>query len=91
MTLNLHEATAVDVPAAAHARSGLPRVLNCLALNPGRKFGSMEEQLVLLARRFEAEGGEFLPLFIANAGEDVSQFRERGVDACCLELDRFSW
>ncbi|MFO0964220.1 MAG: glycosyltransferase family 4 protein [Gemmataceae bacterium] len=72
-------------------RAALPRVLYGLVLDPGKKYGSMEEQIVLLADRFRQEGGLFLPLFIGDPDADASQFQRRGIDAHCLELRRFSW
>lgn len=83
-TLDSRE-TARDRPTA------LPRVLYVLDLDPGKKFGSMEEQLVLLAERFRAGGGFFFPLFTCDPAADVAQFRERGVAARCLGLRDFSW
>jgi glycosyltransferase involved in cell wall biosynthesis len=91
MTLNLSEAPAIAASGTVGQRPRLPRVLSCLALNPERKFGSMEEQLVLLAQRFRDEGSCFLPLFVVESDIDLSQFHQRGVDACVLDLRRFRW
>jgi glycosyltransferase involved in cell wall biosynthesis len=91
MTLNISEAPAVSESPVATRGAALPRVLYAVALDPGKKFGSMEEQIVLLSERFRAEGGLFLPQFIADAGADVAQFRRRGIDAGCLDLRRFRW
>jgi glycosyltransferase involved in cell wall biosynthesis len=78
------------VPALLPARSKLPRVLYALMLDPGDKYGSMEEQIVLLAHAFRNDGSLFLPLFIcAPEAANVDQFRRRGVQAECLELRRF--
>lgn len=72
------------------ARSGLPRVLYALMLDPGKKYGSMEEQIVLLGHAFRNEGSLFLPLFIcARERANVEQFRRHGIQAECLELRRF--
>src|SRR5947209_2786207 len=71
-------------------RGRLPRVLYALALAPGHKFGSMEEQLVLLAGAFRAEGSLFLPLFISDpASSSLDDYHSRGVPAECLDLGRF--
>jgi glycosyltransferase involved in cell wall biosynthesis len=88
--LNLSEIAAPWSPAGVR-RVPLPRVLYGLVLDPSKKFGSMEEQIVLLAERFRAEGSLFLPLFICDPDADLTQFRQRGIDAHCLELSRFSW
>jgi L-malate glycosyltransferase len=82
----------VDVRCATPAagRRPLPRVLYALMLDPGRKFGSMEEQLVLFADAFRAEGSLFLPLFISDpARASFDDYQKRGVDAECLDLRRF--
>ncbi|MCI0684500.1 MAG: glycosyltransferase [Gemmataceae bacterium] len=69
------------------ARPALPRVLYALTLDPGRKYGSLEEQITQLAHAFRGEGSLFLPLFIcAPESANVEQFRRRGVSAECLEL-----
>ena len=49
-------------PEFAPAARPLPRILYALALTPGHKFGSMEEQILVLAERFRAEHSLFLPL-----------------------------
>jgi glycosyltransferase involved in cell wall biosynthesis len=70
----------------------LPRVLYAVALDPGNKIGSMEEQIVLLAQRFQAEESLFLPLFLCAPGPGkLDRFHERGVGAECLDLRRFRW
>jgi glycosyltransferase involved in cell wall biosynthesis len=83
---------------AAHARQatqtacpgGLPRVLYALGLDPGQKFGSLEEQLVLVAEAFRAENGLFLPLFISDpATASLDDYRSRGIPVECLDLRRF--
>src|SRR5262245_17537304 len=68
----------------------LPHVAYALALDPSQKFGSMEEQIVLLAERFRAEGRIFAPVFIGEPDADAAAFLSRGVDAHCLDLRRFS-
>jgi glycosyltransferase involved in cell wall biosynthesis len=92
------ELTDPDAPPAAAAAAAapatgprcLPRVLYALQLDPGRKFGSMEEQLVLLADAFRAEGGMFLPLFLSDpARASFDDYRRRGVAVECLDLSRF--
>ena len=65
MPIELKDVDALPAPKVAGQRP-LPRVLYALVLDPGRKFGSMEEQLVLFADAFRAEGSLFLPLFISD-------------------------
>lgn len=68
----------------------LPRVLYAMALAPGKKYGSMEEQIVFLGDAFARAGGHFVPLFsCAPADHDVTQFTERGLRAECLDLRTF--
>jgi glycosyltransferase involved in cell wall biosynthesis len=66
-------------------RATLPRVLYALALTPGHKFGSIEEQIVTLAERFRAEGSLFLPLFLCGPGGSVDFYRTQGIEAESLE------
>src|SRR5262245_50783672 len=78
-------------PQSAVATNRLPRVLYALALDPGAKYGSLEEQIVFLAHAFRDEGSHFRPLFLADpAASNVDQFLVRGVEADCLDLSRFS-
>jgi glycosyltransferase involved in cell wall biosynthesis len=81
----------VRVAAVSHQRT-LPRVLSVFNVNPAEKFGSLEEQIVFLHRRFRAEGSQYLPLFTfpAQAGK-TDGFRERGVEVHCLDLQGFRW
>jgi glycosyltransferase involved in cell wall biosynthesis len=92
MPIEVEELEAPPAPTApvTAGRRRLPRVLYALVLDPGRKFGSMEEQLVLLADAFRAEGGLFLPLFLSDpAKASFDDYRRRGVAAECLDLSRF--
>ncbi len=80
----------ITLPLAGSDTRSLPRVLYVLTLNPGRKFGSMEEQIVLLGQAFAREGGRFVPLFSCpDAEADTSQFTSRGLQAECLDLNSF--
>jgi glycosyltransferase involved in cell wall biosynthesis len=69
------------------------RVLYAVGLDPSKKFGSLEEQLLLLAGEFRARGGLFLPLFdcTLEAGFAVPEFRAAGLPMACLDLRRFQW
>jgi glycosyltransferase involved in cell wall biosynthesis len=52
----------------------------------------MEEQIAVLNQAFEAGLGRFLPLFICEPGAGkTDRLAEKGVEAFCLELRRFSW
>src|ERR1041385_6465580 len=85
-------APSADAPVAVlrPARPRLPRVLYALVLDPDKKYGSMEEQIVLLGHAFRSEGSLLLPLFICGPeAANVEQFRRHGIQAECLELRRF--
>jgi len=70
----------------------LPRVLYAIVLEPGRKFGSLEEQIVCLSRSFAANGGHFRPLFICDENaNDSKAYQAMGIEADCLDLRTFSW
>ena len=70
----------------------LPRVLYAVALDPALKFGSLEEQIVRLARTFELHDGLFYPLFICPEGGNKSiAFQEAGIETECLDLRSFHW
>lgn len=91
MALLTRELAAAGPRHTAAARGVLPRVAYALALDPSQKFGSMEEQIVLLAERFRADGSLFVPLFICDPSAATTQFHDRGIDAHCLDLQRLSW
>ena len=70
----------------------LPRVLYAVALDPTLKFGSLEEQIVYLARAFRVHDSLFCPLFICREGNNKgSAFREAGIETECLDLSSFHW
>jgi glycosyltransferase involved in cell wall biosynthesis len=84
------QARPVREPAAAGAP--VPRVLYAVAIAPGHKFGSIEDQILTLAARFQAEGSLFLPLFLnAPVADGLAFFHSQGVLAEALELRRFRW
>jgi glycosyltransferase involved in cell wall biosynthesis len=71
--------------------SALRRVLYAISLDPSRKFGSLEEQILMLAVAFRQHGGLLLPLFSRRPGsERAIGFREAGVEVAFLDLERFS-
>jgi len=58
----------------------LPRVLYAVVLDPTLKFGSLEEQIIHLARTFELHDSLFYPLFICREGaSEGTAFQEAGV------------
>jgi glycosyltransferase involved in cell wall biosynthesis len=76
-----------DTPSRA-----LPRVLYAIALDPTLKFGSLEEQIISLARAFELHGSLFYPLFICSEGAlEGTAFQKAGVEAECMDLGSFTW
>src|SRR5262245_51750917 len=89
-SLGLAPGPSAAPPATAGGR--LRRVLYAVVLDPTRKFGSLEEQILTLALAFRARGGLLLPLFLADAPADRALgFREAGVEVACLDLSKFSW
>lgn len=81
-----HEGTT----SGATPRGRLPRVLYALVLEPGLKFGTLEEQMVHLGKAFAAEGSIFFPLFLCPKDpEALRAFTVHGIAADCLDLQRF--
>src|ERR1700722_12170499 len=70
----------------------LPRVLYAIKMDPTRKLGSLEEEIIYLARAFKSHGSLFCPLFICReeVGE-VTPFDALGIESECLDLRTFSW
>ena len=70
----------------------LPRVLYVVVLDPSSKFGSLEEQIILMARAFKLNNGLFYPLFICPEGANPGiAFQEAGVEGECIDLRNFRW
>ena len=70
----------------------LPRVLYAVALDPSRKYGSLEEQTFLLARAFQERGGWFVPLFLNRSLPAIEDaYRQAGLSPEALDLRAFSW
>jgi glycosyltransferase involved in cell wall biosynthesis len=79
-------------PKKATPLKALPRVLYAVALDPTLKFGSLEEQIIRLARAFELNDGLFYPLFICPEGASGgTAFKEAGVEAKCMDLRIFRY
>src|SRR5262245_23115527 len=61
-------------------------------MDPSNKFGSMEEQIVFLAREFQSDGSLFLPLFdCRQSPKSPTPLEEAGVPIACLDMSRFRW
>lgn len=70
----------------------LVRVLYGIDLDPGQKFGSLEEQILFLARAFKEHGSLFLPVFFCDpAPGRTAAFDQAGLQAECLSLRSFGW
>jgi glycosyltransferase involved in cell wall biosynthesis len=70
----------------------LPRVLYAVVLDPTLKFGSLEEQIIHLARAFELHDSLFYPLFICReGGGEGATVQVAGVETECMDLLSFSW
>ena len=66
----------------------LRRVLYVAALDPGVKFGSLEEQILRLARSFRERGAKFVPVFVSPLrGRTRAAYAAEGLDAECLDLN----
>ena len=67
------------------------RVLYLTDLHPADKFGSLEEQILVLSKALDASGGALIPVFGAPVGrETAAQYRELGVNPESLDLHRYS-
>jgi glycosyltransferase involved in cell wall biosynthesis len=68
----------------------LRRVLYAIVLDPSRKFGSLEEQVFILARAFRDRGSRFVPLFTAPPDPATLQrYRDAGLETAFLDLTQF--
>jgi glycosyltransferase involved in cell wall biosynthesis len=57
------------------------------ALDPGIKFGSLEEQILLLARGFRERGAAFVPVFARPLqGSTLAAFEAEGLEVECVDL-----
>ena len=67
----------------------LQRVLYLIGLDPSLKFGSLEEQVLTIARVFRDRGGLFLPVFQAPLrGRTAAEFSSAGISAEALDLSK---
>src|SRR5947209_2340399 len=73
------------------SRAGaLRRVLYVIVLDPTRKLGTLEEQILTLASAFRQRGSLLLPLFsTASPAEGALGYREAGLPVACLDLETF--
>lgn len=69
----------------------LQRVLMLINLDPSLKFGSIEEQLLFIAKAFRARRSLFFPLFISSQKEkEKAEYQTAGLACGHLDLGRFS-
>lgn len=67
----------------------LMRTLSLFNLDASFKFGSVEEQTLLIARAFRKEDGLFLPAFTTPLDRQAAaQYRAEGLEVVCLNLNR---
>src|SRR4051794_29391596 len=91
MSLATSTAEVVYRDPAPGPTSRLQRVLCAIALDPSKKFGSMEEQLFVQAQAFRDQGSVFYPLFLCPPTPGALRvYEEAGLPAACLDLRRFS-
>jgi glycosyltransferase involved in cell wall biosynthesis len=84
--------SAQSTPRPPREATRLKRVLFVLQLDPGGKFGSIEEQVLTLARAFLERGSVFVPVYLrALDGESAAQYQREGLDAEALDLSGFRW
>ncbi len=69
----------------------LRNVLYAAALDATRKFGSLEEQVLLIAGQFQSRSARLVPLFLPGRDPDSrpDEFNRAGVEAQMLDLRRF--
>ena len=73
-------------------RVGTRRVLYAIGLNPSLKFGSLEEQIFLIARAFKEQGGLFLPLFQSPLRPEAQDmYQAAALEAGWLNLEAFDF
>ncbi len=66
------------------------RVLFAISLNPSDKFGSLEAQILALARVFKDLGSSFVPIFSSPLGAKVmAEYQMYGLPVGHLDLNRF--
>jgi len=68
----------------------LPRVAYVMGLDSSLKFGSLEEQVLILAQAFRDRGGSFVPVFAAPlGGEAAREFEAARLAVAAVDLHRF--
>jgi glycosyltransferase involved in cell wall biosynthesis len=76
--------------ACAQGAVRLKRVLFALDLDPAGKFGSLEEQVLALARSFRARDSLFLPVYVGPLDrESARQYAREGLTALALDFRSF--
>src|SRR6476469_9697445 len=70
----------------------LKRVLFAFQLDASQKFGSLEEQVYVLAREFKDRNSLLIPIFITDPTPDSAQaYRSAGILVENLNLQVFEW
>jgi glycosyltransferase involved in cell wall biosynthesis len=68
----------------------LKRVLYVISLDPSKKFGSLEEQILVQACAFRDRQSVFVPLFSAAPDEGCREnYKANGLEVTFLDLERF--
>ena len=68
----------------------LKRVLFAISLKPSDKFGSLEAQILALARVFKDLGSSFIPIFSSPLGvKAMAEYETYGLQVGHLDLNRF--
>jgi L-malate glycosyltransferase len=74
-----------------HSPARARRVLYLTDLHPADKFGSLEEQILVLAKSLPERGGALIPVFGAPVGQETAnQYGEIGLLPTSLDLHSFS-
>jgi glycosyltransferase involved in cell wall biosynthesis len=70
--------------------SAAKRVLYLVNLNPCQKFGTLEEQIFLIAKALSQEGGVLVPVFTREINDvQGSRYRQAGLPIEALDLQSF--
>ena len=88
-----HRVTPTSFPPIREQRknsAAAKRVLYLVNLNPCQKFGTLEEQIFLIAKALSTEGGLLVPVFTREIDEvQGSRYRQAGLPIEALDLHSF--